>query len=100
DDLDYSTKTDGAAPFVIEKFRGQQKQCWTNSFTATIAQIFADFSNRFNARNSIASKLTLDSSQIFAQQLEEFFRVNGDVRAQLRDLSGLRGKAFNSTGNS
>src|SRR5205814_8917950 len=41
-DLDHRSQADGAAPPIVEKFRGEQEQTGTNSLAATAPQVFAN----------------------------------------------------------
>jgi len=60
----------------------ESKSRLTNTLTTAIAQILADFvmaSSRKRYRARTRARL----QQIFAQQLEKFFPVNGCMRAHL-----------------
>lgn len=75
-DLDDGAKPDSTVTVVINKLRGKQQQCRTNSFAAAGSQVLANLRDGLDARDRVAPELVLEREKIVSEQFEEFFPVN------------------------
>src|SRR5208337_3107022 len=82
DDLNYCPQPDCAASLVAEKPGSEQEQGRAKALAATRPEVFADLGDGLDAGHRVASELPLNGDQVFAQQLEDLFSVNGCWRAQ------------------
>ena len=60
-------------PLIVEQFGGQQKQRGPETFSSTLAQVFADLRDGLHVRHAVAAELALDGRQVFPEKVEDLF---------------------------
>jgi len=66
-DFHHRTQLDRASSRIIEKPGRQQQQHRANALATSAAQIFANLSDGFHARNGVPPELALNGREIAAQ---------------------------------
>ena len=73
DDLDHRSKADRSLAAVGHHLGAQEQERRPDPLAAAVPQVLADLGDGRYVGNRIASELPLDSEQVFANQLEDFF---------------------------